>query len=263
MFAIRHATCYTVSVIKGMTNFKSKQRENEVTKRDKMIEKITKLLAMAKHSASNETEATTALRQAEAMMRKHDIEFADVEAQKIEKDDLQRGFTGETRNSKWVWNLAWAASYLTSTMPYKKGKEIIFCGVKEDVQVALLMHDYLVGVTEKISSKYRGKFDPVFSVREQRQSFKMGMVRMIVKRAEEIKKEREAEIASASVASSGKDLIVIKQALIKDKFNLSYRKATRSYITDPGAYDKGQEAGKSVGLNRQVNGCKDKMRLAS
>ena len=236
--------------------------KTSMSKRDTMIEKITKLLAMAKHSASNETEATTALRQAEAMMRKYDIQYADVEAQKIEKDDLQKGFTGETRNSKWVWSLAWAASYLTSTMPYKKGKEIIFCGVKEDVQVALLMHDYLVGVTENISSKYRGKFDSVFSVREQRQSFKIGMVSMITKRAKEIQKEREDEITAASVASSGKDLIVIKQSLIKDKFNLSYQKARATYISDSSAYYKGREEGKSVGLNHQVNGSKDKMRLA-
>ena len=181
-------------------------------------------------------------------MRKYDVEFADVEAQKLKEDDLQRGFTGETRNSKWVWNLAWASADLTSTLPYKRGKEIIFCGVKEDVQVALLMHDYLVGVTEKISSKYRGKFDPVFSVREQRQSFKMGMVRMIVERAEEIKKEREAEITQASTKSSGKDLVVIKQDMIKHKFNLSYRTARPTYVSDSGAYYKGQEAGESVGL---------------
>jgi len=232
-----------------------------VTKRDKMIEKITKLLAMAKHNASNETEATTALRQAEAMMRKYDVEFADVEAQKLKEDDFEKGFTGETRRSRWLWTLAWAAADLTSTLPYKRGKEIIFCGAKEDVQVALLMHDYLVGVTEKISSNYSGKFDPVFSVREQRQSFKVGMVSVIRERAAEIKKEREAEITQASTKSSGKDLVVIKQDMIKHKFNLSYRTARPTYVSDSGAYYKGQEAGGSVGLNRQVKGSKANLRL--
>ena len=90
--------------------------------REKLIAKIQKLLAMAKHNASNENEAATALRQAESMMRKHDVQFAEIEAQKIKAEDMQMTGTGETRNSGWVWQLAWAASHLTSTMPWKKGE---------------------------------------------------------------------------------------------------------------------------------------------
>ena len=226
--------------------------------REKLIAKIQKLLAMAKHNASNENEAATALRQAESMMRKHDVQFAEIEAQKIKAEDMQMTGTGETRNSGWVWQLAWAASHLTSTMPWKKGGEITFAGTGFDVQVALMMHDYLVGVTERLSSQYEGNPYLSASIRAQRNAFKMGMAVSILKRARIIKEEREAEIRQASAKSTGRDLIVIKQDLIKKQFNLSYSKG-QSYSTNAGnAYNDGREAGRGVSLNSQLNGRKTK-----
>jgi len=75
-----------------------------VNDRAKLLDRVQKLLAMAKHSASNENEASIALRRAESMMRKHDIQYAELTAQTINKDDMVAAETGESRNSSWVWN---------------------------------------------------------------------------------------------------------------------------------------------------------------
>lgn len=225
----------------------------------KLIEKIQKLLAMAKHNASNETEAATALRQAESMMRKNEIDFADITAQKLSTADMSEGKTGESRNSTWVWALAWAASHLTSTLPWRRDAEITFCGTKEDVQVALLMHDYLVGVTERLASKYEGEDGEWrHSLRAQRNAFKMGLVGRIGKRCRAIKADREKDLTSAS--GSGKDLVIVKSDLIKQSFPMiQYSNAQRQRISCVRSYKNGQISGNGVSLNDQVGSTKRTM----
>jgi len=227
--------------------------------KEKLIEKIQKLLAMAKHNASNENEAATALRQAESMMRKHEIDFADVNAQKLSTDDMSEGKTGEDRRSRWVWTLAWAASYLTSTLPWRRFGEITFCGTKEDVQVALLMHDYLVGVTERLASKYKGEDDDwQHSLRSQRHAFKMGLVRRICDRCEDIKDEREEALTKAS--GSGKDLVLVKSDLIKKSFPMiRYSSPRREKTGCVLSYRNGLRSGNGVSLNNQVGSTKRTM----
>tara|TARA_R110000787_G_scaffold56713_1_gene130190 strand:- start:514 stop:1260 length:747 start_codon:yes stop_codon:yes gene_type:complete len=231
---------------------KQKVKKMEMTNdRERLLAKIKKLLNMAKHNASNETEAATALRQAEAMMRKHDIQFAEIEAKELNPSDMAMEGTGESRNSSWIWNLAWAASYLTSTMPTKRysresnAREIKFAGTKDDVQVALLMHDYLVGVTERLTKKYGGS-------RSENNAFKLGVAQTLVNRSHEIKEQREEEITKASESSTGRDLVIIKSDMIKAEFNLRYSSARRRRVSDWSAYSAGAKAGQSVSLNSQV-----------
>ena len=232
--------------------------------REKLLAKIKKLLNMAKHNASNDTEATTALRQAEAMMRKHDVQFAEIDAVNLSADDMVMQSTGEGRNSSWIWTLAWAASYLTSTMPTKRHsfvdafsteycRTIQFAGTKGDVQVALMMHEYLVGVTERLTKKYGGS-------RSENNSFKMGVAATLLARSKIIQRERESEITEASKNSTGKDLVMIKSDLIKTQFNLKYGSARRRTIGSMGAYEAGLNAGKGVSLNNQV-GNTDRARI--
>lgn len=210
--------------------------------RSKLLERVAKLLAMAKHSASNEHEASIALRRAESMMRQHDIQYAELNAQTLKSDDMVAAETGEGRNSKWIWNLAWAASYLTSTLPTKKRGQIKFCGTKEDTQVALLMFDYLVSVTERLAKTFDAS-------RTERNSFKVGVVFAIVKRCRAIKAEREDDL---SRATTGKDLVVVKKDLIAKQFNLSYSKG-RAFRVSQTAYRAGYQKGLGVSLNDQVS----------
>ena len=227
--------------------------------RKKFLDKVTKLLAMAKDKAANETEAATALRQAESLMRKHDINFAEVEANTLKSDDLQRAETEEARNSKWVWNMAWAAAYLTSTLPTKRRGNIQFCGTRLDCEVALLYFDYLIGAGDRLARNYNGcireQVNFGVSLRSQRNAFKMGLAQSISGRALKIKREREAEIRSAS-ESSGKDLVVMKDKMIKAQFGLVYRAAPASRFYSNNGMSDGFLAGRKVSLNSQVTNTK-------
>ena len=137
--------------------------------RTKLIDKVRKLLSMAEHSASNENEAATALRQAEKLMREHDIAHSELEASKLRADDMIRGDTDERRNSRWVWQLAWAAANVTDTKPTKQKGQVQFLGATEDVQVALMFFDYLTNVVERLAKKYQG-------TRSDRNAFKLSLI---------------------------------------------------------------------------------------
>lgn len=231
--------------------------------RQKYLSKVTKLLAMAKDSAANETEAATALRQAEALMRKYDIGFAEIEARTLNSSNLQRANTDEKRNSSWVWQLAWSASNLSSTMPWKRGQEIEFCGTKQDCEVAKLYFDYLIAVVERMAKAYDG--DPLAAlmhgetIRSQRNAFKGGMAIRLYQRTMEIKKEREAEVSAAS--GTGKDLVLMKQDLIKKEFGLTYSTARPSNYISGNSYNDGRRAANGVSLTEQVT-TEDRRRLA-
>ncbi len=218
--------------------------------REKILAKVQKLLDMAKHAASNEYEASTALRQAEAIMRKHDIEFAEIEAQTLSESDMEQAFSSEKRNSKWVWNLAWAASYLTSTMPTKRRngepryRYIVFCGTKQDTQVAMMMFDYMVNVTERLAKEFWGD-------RTERNSFKAGAAMAILNNARNIKDERERDLREAS-SSTGTDLVLVKEDMIIKEFSLSYTNAKKQYVSDENAYRAGYQKGSTVSLNNQI-----------
>jgi hypothetical protein len=215
--------------------------------RSRIISKVAKLLSMAKHSASNEQEAATALRQAEAMMRKHDVRMAELNTHAAQAEgDMIKADTDESRNSRWVWNLAWAASYLTDVMPTKRRGVVQFCGTAHDTEVAGMYFDYLVSVTERLAKKYNGN-------RAQRNAFKMGCAMAISGKTKVIKREREEDLRKAS---SGTDLVVVKKDLICKKFGLSYAKARAYTISDGGAYHAGKRAGSGVSLNTQVSGTK-------
>ena len=211
--------------------------------REKLLERVKNLLAMAKHSASNEHEAATALRRAESLMRKHSIEIAELEAKTLSHDDLICAETNESRNCTWVWVLAWAASDLTSTLPGKNSGYLSFYGTKEDTQVAKLMFDYLIAVTERLAQKFDG-------TRKERNSFKLGIVFAIQQKVKDIKRERDQQIRTAS--TPGTDLVFIKDNLIKEQYGLQYNKAKSVKVGSASAFDEGQRQGSNVSLNSQI-----------
>jgi len=213
--------------------------------RQKYIDKVRKLLSMAQHNASNENEAATALRQAESLMRRYDIAHSELEASKLKADDMMRGDTNESRNSLWVWYLAWAAANVTDTKPTKRKGLVQFVGVTEDVQIALMFFDYLTNVVERLAKNYAG-------TRSERNAFKMGAVMGIGGSARKIQQERREAFAQAN--TTGTDLVEAKGALIESTFNLRYGKAKPVTVSSVASYRAGLAAGKKVSLTSQIGG---------
>lgn len=120
----------------------------------KVMEKIRKLLALAK--SSNEHEAALAADRAQALLAEYNLTHADVEdnAQPVEEDD-------DTETDSYPWRRplgTWVAKmffchYMYSTFKRRKTSydRHIFVGRPHNIVVAKLMFEYLIATVERLA----------------------------------------------------------------------------------------------------------------
>ena len=223
--------------------------------RKSLLIKAKKLLELANHKTSNEHEALLAMSRVAGIMTKYSLTLQDIEGVSLDATDMKREGVGETRNSKWVWKLAWAAADLCMTLPGRfwdknfEKREIQFAGFSGAVDASNSMHSYLINAVEKLAAAYGDACHPRYSLRQQRSDFKLGMAIRIKDRACYLSEKREKELAATS---SGKNLVITLENQIKTAFSIKYSKARTTYYTDEEAYFAGKREGESVGLDTQI-----------
>ena len=240
---------------------KTIQRGREMsTERSRLVDKVRKLLAMANHENGNANEVAIALRQAEAMMRKHEIKYAEVTLSQLTADNLCEA-ASEIKYKKtpeWVWSLAWSAALLTDTRPsfcnydaYGR-HNISFCGSIADTEVALLIFEYLITACKRLTKTYLASSAAVFLLpRLAGGCFRSGFADSISYRAQHIALERRQAFESET---SGKSLVEMKETLIESTFNLEYCDPEESgEPADMRSYHSGTLAGKNLSLNDQLD----------
>lgn len=127
-------------------------------KREKMIEKIKKMLALAENNPSEEESLAAAL-QAHKLMVKYNIHEDDVSLEEV-KDDIVSIFSEQKHNSNlhnWRKQLGLVVANAFRCKCYINGKDIVFRGYKEDAQLALEVYLMLYNVGDALGSKAYGK----------------------------------------------------------------------------------------------------------
>jgi len=228
---------------------------------EKVVEKLRKLLAMANDGRGNETEAETALRHAEALMRKHGIESADIvlkemQAGTLKTDSVVVDTLSGARVPKWIGYLVIGIGKLTDTIVmgspidgYRAG--IKFCGTPEDVQMAAFLLPYLMEAIDR-----ERKRDGVgYHV----QQYRVAAALVLQKRMKDLRAERDKVFE----ASSSTALMVIDKKLqvIKEKFGEQETKQTKSNLTNMHVANLGAAAGKRINLSQQVGHTKQLERV--
>lgn len=123
-------------------------------KREKMINKIKKMMALAENNPSEE-EALAAALQAHKLMIKYNIHEDDVALEEI-KDDIISVFSQQKHNSglhKWREQLAVSIAQAFRCKCYLSGKDVVFRGYREDATIALEVYLMLYSVGDKLGSK--------------------------------------------------------------------------------------------------------------
>ena len=220
---------------------------------DRIIEKISKLLAMANDSSSP-NEAMIAARRARALMDKHQLEVSDIEAAKGSQFlELKYELNG-SRTPKWMVSLASASSSLNDCRVlrqrgiYDTNMSFVFQGFKADTIVAKLTFEYFVEACEKQLKQQalRGT--------SKRNFFRLGFAQQVSYRCALIVNERQQTM----VSSTGTALIPLKMSQIIEYFGETgtYKPApTRNASSEEvQAYMRGVEQGKQLGLDPQVEG---------
>lgn len=143
-----------------------------IMKTERAIDKIKKLLALSK--STNPNEAATALRQAQALMRKHDVTDEQISMSSI----AEQRFLSKVSVSKikpWEWNLVSSIAdafgcyvYVSSGTSYGKTKEEIYAkynivGLKSQLEIAVYTCEVILRKAMKAKAEFAKTVDMMLS----------------------------------------------------------------------------------------------------
>lgn len=237
---------------------------DNTTDMSSVMRRIEKLLAMANDGRGDANEAATAAAMAEKLMRKFNIEHADLLMKKVRAGEAQFATKSCSANMKrddpsrpplqknppWGQWLAYEVAKLNDCELRQgyttRGAVLNFLGFESDVQVAAWMFDYLVGELIK-GCKAFNKAAPRSKVESN--SFRMGFIGVLQHKVRAMRKEKDAEMQQA-VASRA--LVVSKtQALVEHFGEFKYKESSSNAKVSGNAYRDGAAAGSKVDVGRK------------
>lgn len=130
----------------------NKGQEVSAEKREKMVEKIKKMMALAENNPSEE-EALAAALQAHKLMVKYNIHEEEVSLEEV-KEDIVSVFSQQKYNSHlkaWRKQLGATVARAFRCKCYISGHDVVFRGYKDDAQLALDVYMMLYNVGNSIA----------------------------------------------------------------------------------------------------------------
>jgi hypothetical protein len=229
---------------------------------DNILRRVHKLLAIAGDSRANPAEAAAAASQAEKIMRKYQIENADVIAASMKLNDyFDTQDIGGTMNTEavsksttsWAGMLALAIARLNDCKSAwvrspKYGVCIRYSGYKSDTQVALWTHQYIVNQLIIALGEHK-KTNPTH--RKESESFRKGFIVAVIDNIEQAIEEKKLEMTETS---NSRDLVLVKTQAVFERFGIQKIKL-KKYNTGAAAYQKGHSEGSKLNIN--VRGVSD------
>lgn len=244
------------------------------TDMEAVLRRVAKLLAIAEDPRANAAEASAAASMAEKVMRKFQIDNADVIEASLKRggaevfghSDLGSSLNPNGRSvqsSGWAGVLAVAVADLSDcqaryvhTSEY--GKTIRFQGYAADAQMAKFTYLYLVSQMVSAAKAYR-KERHGCAPRSELTRFYEGFVASVIKLVKKAIADKQADMQS-SVA--GRGLMVVKAGAVAEHFGaVNYAKRSRSVDAD-GSFAAGAAAGARVDVGRRgvgVNSTTDRI----
>lgn len=234
---------------------------------DKIRERIKKLLKLSSDTSSPE-EAAIAADRAARLMRKHQIDHAEVVFDDLNDADqivMMKHPTGYRNVPGWLDSLAVSVAKSVDTHVSRAYNPIMgttdyrLYGYEPDVELAQWLLTYLFKQIQQISAKHRAtvKGEPQYemSPRSYMFSYRCGLSRGIRDKLAEVYKDGEE-----AVSDTGRALVVAKTNAIEAKFgSFGYKSARRN--VEHGAYSQGVRDGQNVSVNQGVAGPKAGPRL--
>jgi hypothetical protein len=231
---------------------------------ESVIRRITKLLAIAQDDRANPNEASAAAGQAEKLMRKFQLDSADLlirslkagddmETQDCRADAITNGTKAKTI-PPWAGFLAVAVAKLCdvgaqSVDHDSYGRAVRFFGYKDDVRLAKWIFDYLIQNINKLAFAYRSTDDYIRNGRGVLADYRKGVVQGIITQINQQIAEKKAEMDRTA---TGRELMIVKQNAITARFgNVFKTKRTSAGARRADSYHNGYTDGRKVDINRR------------
>jgi len=245
---------------------------------DATLRRIQKLLAIAGDSRGDPAETAAAAAMAERMMRKFNLDSAELQRAALRKDpgaemttmrvraNMKRDDANRTplkRAPKWAGYLAYEVAHLHDVhvryaYDHAMGGAVVeFCGVRADVTVAAWMFDYLVGQmilsVRHFGAEHRRKTGAA-PLKTTSDAYRTGFITALLASLTRLRREKEGEVAAHA---AGTALVVVKQQLVAEHFGgFECRKVstTTKPIRDLSAFVAGRADGAKVDAARRAVG---------
>ena len=121
---------------------------NTISKQEKIIAKIRKILELSKKNP-NQNEAEAAALKAQALMAEYHVELTDLEDMQTVEEITEEVFQTGTGN-KWKYSLARIIARNFRCRHFYYGKSAVaFYGYETDVKIAVMTYEYLFKVGKK------------------------------------------------------------------------------------------------------------------
>lgn len=200
----------------------------EDTELQAVMRRVQKLLAIAADSRANPAEAASAARMAERVMRKYQLEHADVVAEQLKSMDnfhheevsptLDLDAAGAHRVPLWSQSLG---NYIAAFMDCKfclaidrSGlRNLRYMGIRSDVTVALWLHRYIVSNLNRCAEQFVAEHPGARKAHTS--SFRRGYVAAVCLALDEATQEKRAEMQAES---GSRALVVAKDRAVADHF---------------------------------------------
>ncbi len=231
----------------------------------KIVERLKKLLALS--ASDNENEANLAMRKAEDLMRRHNLSVADVALNGSSADIESVEVSGLTKSKqKWELHLGICIAHTFNgrAISYRlgpgKGWRFTFVAGRTDLELIVDLYERLRQTIRRMSSAYvRANPNPYVSPRTLHNSYRLGMLRTIKTRLEQVRKNTMPNDESRNVyGMSGKELMVVKSNAVDRKVEELFSKlkisTSRISTVNMTAYRRGQADGRNVSLHRSLEG---------
>lgn len=223
---------------------------------DKIHDRISKLLAMARDQSSPE-EAAIAMERARKLMDKHQISEAAVEG--FRKSLADQKFEDRLHGKeykyapKWRGILALAVAQFNDCQNYTAAGRLLFRGFAEDVEMSCQMFDRLADQIEqwcKLHMKAIGHGSHYIA--SIGNPYKYGMAVRLVAKLNELRNDRDG-----IVDNQGQSLVVVKTEMVAKHFQSEQKiKKVKPRITNRDAeyaFAKGYADGEHVSVRDQVS----------
>lgn len=234
-----------------------------MTEKEKIAEKIRKLLALSK--SSNQHEAEAAMAKANELMQEYQITYSTVIMQDLHKEGVIEGSTvrvSETWRS-FVVKIARASAMLFDCEAIKthEQSEFFFVGAKEDIVNATILFDHLFAAWKSVLTVDTGKWKEEwvrwedsqprqYEVKKYQISHGQGFAGAVLGRASALVRDRKAAVKASG--AKGTALVVLKDQLVKHYMDTKTVDSKSRYKRQAGGYSDGVRAGNNVVINTAI-----------
>ena len=227
---------------------------------DSVKRKILALMAKTTENGCTEEEALASSKKVQELLHAHQLDLSDLEIQnskctQAEYDTQMKGVVMTQHVVAAIGHFTDTKVWLQKTKYGTIGYQ--FFGLEHDVLIAeyiLKVCDWaIIWGGEDFKDTDQWNFAPKNKRGRLKEDFQYGMARRLSTRIREMKDRQKRN----DIASTGRDLVVVKSAVVEDEFaklglNLGNERRSNRQV-DGEAYAKGQAAGNDVALNPGVN----------